>query len=163
MPHAPRVTAPEKELRFTRSGQAVWFWLAGLLLVAFAMVIFISSMGRLTEPSRLHVAWAAVPLLLAWGTTRLAVRLTRHAYLILTPLGIEIFPFWRPADGMRMIAWGEVDAVDCDSSMRRLTLHFNAERTSGVHFSLRPIRVDLRPLLVEALIRRVNAPGESSP
>lgn len=150
------VTAPEKELRFTRSGQAVWFWLLAVLMVAMAVVLLISSMGRLTEPSRLHPAWALGPLACAWGCARLAVRLTRHAYLILTPLGMEIFPFFRPAAGMRVVAWGEVHSVENDPHVHRLTLHFNPERTSGIHLSLRPIRENLRALLIEALIRRVE-------
>ena len=49
-----------------------------------------------------------VPLALAAVVARVAVGLTRHAYLILTPLGIEIFPFFRPAEGMRLVMWQEV-------------------------------------------------------
>lgn len=66
IPKAPSVAAPEKELRFTRSGQAIWFWLCALLLVALAVVIFISGSGRLTEPDRIHPAWAIIPLIAAW-------------------------------------------------------------------------------------------------
>ena len=159
IPTAPRVAAPEKELRFTRSGQAVWFWIGAMLLVAAATVILVMGGGRLTQPERIHPAWAAVPLVGAWLATRVALRLTRHAYLILTPLGIEIFPFFRPADGMRMVSWGEIADAETDGTLRRLTLHFDAAHTAGVHLSLAPIREELRPLLAKAVLGRVSPPG----
>jgi len=161
IPKAPSVAAPEKELRFTRSGQAIWFWLAALILIMSALVIFISASGRLTEPDRIHPAWAIVPILLAWLAARLALRLTRHAYLILTPLGIEIFPFFRPAQGMQMVGWGEIADAETDENLHQLTLHFTAGKTSGIHLSLRPIREDLRPLLTQAVLKRVK-PSASS-
>jgi len=156
IPKAPRIAAPEKELRFTRSGQAIWFWLAALLMVAAAVVIFIAASGRITEPERIHPAWAIAPLLLAWLAAKLALRLTRHAYLILTPLGIEIFPFLRPAANMQLVGWGEIEDAEVDDLFRMLTLHFNAARTAGIHLSLRPIREDLRPLLAKAVLERMS-------
>ncbi len=162
IPKAPRVAAPEKELRFTRSGQAVWFWLVAMILAATACVIIVMGLGRLTEPDRLHPAWAIAPLPAAWLATRTALRLTRHAYIILTPLGIEIFPFFRPADGMRMISWGEIDGAETDPSLRRLTLHFDSDQTAGIHLSLAPVRRDLRPLLAKAVLERVSPPADSS-
>jgi len=161
MPIAPQVAAPEKELRFTRSGQALVFWLATIALVAAAFIILVSASGRDTDLHLIHPLWALLPAVLAWGTTRVAIRLTRHAYLILTPLGVEVFPFFRPAEGMRMVSWGEIHQVEFDATVRHVTLHFNPERTSGIHLSLRPIRESLRPLLVEALVRRVRTSSES--
>ena len=75
---------------------------------------------------------------------------------MLTPLGIEIFPFFRPAAGMRLLAWQELREMDTDASLTRLTLHFNEEKTSGIHLSLRPIRIDRRQFLVEAVRRRLG-------
>lgn len=161
MPQPPRVTAPEKELRFTRSGQALWFWLATVFLVATACVILVASSGRITEPDRIHPAWAIAPIALAWASSRIAIRLTRHAYLILTPLGIEIFPFFRPAHGMQMVSWGEIADAEANPKRHRLTLHFDAAHTSGIHLSLRPIREGIRPLLIEAIAKRVRNSSES--
>ncbi|MFU8893982.1 MAG: hypothetical protein ACNA8L_10175 [Luteolibacter sp.] len=160
IPQTPRITAPEKEIRFTRSGQAVWFWLATLFFAALAVVLFIAAGGRLTEPDRIHPGWSIAPVVLAWFSTRLAMRLTRHAYLILTPIGIEIFPFIRPAAGMRMVAWGEIADAELDAKLRRLTLHFDAAHTSGIHLSLHPVREDLRPLLAKAVLERASASPE---
>jgi hypothetical protein len=156
IPKAPKVAAPEKELRFTRSGQALGFWFAAMALVAVAVAIAVAGSGRLTEPDRLHPAWAALPLVAAWALARLAMRMTRHAYLILTPIGIEVFPFFRPADQMRVITWSEIDDAEADPRLRRLTLHFDAGKTSGIHLTLRPLREPLRPLLVEAVLGRVR-------
>ena len=161
IPKAPSVAAPEKELRFTRSGQAVWFWVAALALFATAIVVLVMGSGRLTQPDRIHPAWAVLPLVSAWLSARVALRLTRHAYLILSPLGIEIFPFFRPAAGMRMVGWGEISAAETDPLLRRLTLHFDVAKTSGIHLSLAPIREELRPLLAKAVLARVSPPGES--
>jgi len=156
IPKAPKVAAPEKELRFTRSGQAHGFWFAAMILVAVAIAIAVAGSGRLTEPDRIHPGWAVAPMVAAWLSARLAIRLTRHAYLILTPIGIEVFPFFRPADGMRMIAWSEIADAEADERMRWLTLHFDAGKTSGVHLTLRPLREPLRPLLVDAVLGRVR-------
>ena len=162
IPKAPSVAAPEKELRFTRSGQAVWFWIGAMALVAAAVVVFVMGRGRITQPENIHPAWAVAPLIAAWLAARCALRLTRHAYLILTPLGIEIFPFFRPAEGMRMINWAEIAEAETDEMLRKLTLHFDPERTSGIHLSLAPIREDLRPLLAKAVLERVSPPSEPS-
>lgn len=154
---AAGVQAPEKELRFTRSGQAVVFWLASAVLTAAAITLAATSYYRDINPHLPHPAWALLPLALAAVSARLAFGLTRHAYLILTPLGIEIFPFFRPASGMQLISWQEVNAAEVNSETTQLTLHFNAEKTSGIHLSLRPIRSDKRALLAKAVIGRVAA------
>jgi hypothetical protein len=163
IPKPPKVAAPEKELRFTRSGQALGFWFAAMALVAAAIAIAVAGSGRLTEPDRLHPMWAAVPLVAAWLLARLAMRMTRHAYLILTPIGIEVFPFFRPAEQMRVITWSEIADAEADERLRVLTLHFNAEHTAGVRLTLRPLRDALRPLLVEAVLGRVRGVTIANP
>lgn len=158
IPKAPRTTAPEKELRFTRSGQASAFWLLAIACFAIALVIWTAASGRITEPWRIHSVWAAIPLVGTWLAARTALRMTRHAYLILTPLGIEIFPFFRPAAGMRLIAWSEIAAADIDGDHRVLSLHYNDDCTAGVHLSLAPIKPALRPLLAKAIVQRLSQP-----
>lgn len=152
---AGQIQAPEKELRFTRAGQAAGFWLAAAVLAAAGLTLVVISIYRDFNPSMPHL-WCLVPLALSLLAARTAVRLTRHAYLILTPLGIEIFPFFRPAAGMNLISWQEIHAAEVDSKFHRLTLHYNAEKTSGVHLSLRPIQTARRPLLAKAVIARAT-------
>lgn len=150
------VQAPEKELRFTRSGQAVVFWLLAVFFAAIALTLVASSLYRDVNPALPHPAWGFLPLWFAVVFGRLAVGLTRHAYLILTPIGIEIFPFFRPTRGMNMLTWHEVADAEVNPSFTLLTLHHNPEKTSGVRLSLKPIRKDRRALLVKAVTGRVK-------
>ena len=150
------VQSPEKELRFTRSGQAVIFWLMAAMLIGVAITLGLTSFYRDINPDLPHPAWVVVPILAAIFFIRAAIRMTRHAYLILTPMGVEIFPLWRPEQGMRLVLWQEIDAVEFDERMTHITLHFDAEKTSGVHLTLRPIRACLRPALVKAVSGRVG-------
>ena len=115
-----------------------------------------TSIYRDINPDLPHPAWAAVPLVLALVRARVAVWLTRHAYLILTPLGIEIFPFFRPAAGMRLVTWQEINHAEVDEKSTRLTLHHDPEKTSGIHLSLTPIRADRRSLLAKAVLGRLS-------
>ena len=151
---AAGIQSPEKELRFTRSGQAVLFWLAAAVFVTAALTLLATSPYREINPLLPHPTWALVPLAVAVISARLAWRLTRHAYLILTPLGIEIFPFFRPVAGMTLVSWQEVYALEVNATRTRLTIHHDASKTSGIHLSLRPIRADRRDLLIKAVTGR---------
>lgn len=155
---AATVQSPEKELRFTRSGQAQHFWVAAAVLASVGITVLATSIYREINPRLPHPAWALLPLALAGVMARLAVGMTRHAYLILTPLGIEIFPFFRPAEGMRLVLWQEVDHAEVDENATRLTLHHDAGKTSGIHLSLTPIRADRRTLLAKAVLGRLSPP-----
>lgn len=151
----PSVQSPEKELRFTRSGQAVVFWLLSAMLAGTAVTLGLTSLYRDINPALPHPAWMLLPLFVAIFLLRMAVRMTRHAYLILTPMGVEIFPLWRPEKGMRLVLWAEIDAAEFDERMKYMTLHFDAAKTSGVHVSLGPIRATLRETLAKAVRGRV--------
>jgi hypothetical protein len=153
---AGAVQSPEKELRFTRSGQAVVFWVASAIFTAGAVTLAATSLYRGENPRLPHPLWALVPLVLALASARLAVNLTRHAYLILTPLGIEVFPFFRPAAGMRLVVWQEVDSAELNAAGTVLTLHHDAAKTSGIHLSLKPVRADRRALLARAVMGRAG-------
>lgn len=150
------IQEPEKELRFTRSGQAVPFWILAAVFAAAALTLLATSVYRDINPHLPHPAWALAPLGIAALAARLAIRLTRHAYLILTPLGIEIFPFFRPAAGMRLVTWQEIHSAELDQALARLTLHHDAARSSGIHLSLKPVRADRRPLLARAILSRTD-------
>jgi hypothetical protein len=102
------VAEPHKELRFTRSGQAVVFFVAGAVFCGVAVTLIATGVYRPENPELPHPAWAVPCLVLAVCTFILASRLTKHAYLILTPIGLEIFPFFRPAKGMQMVFWQEI-------------------------------------------------------
>jgi hypothetical protein len=160
---APRVMPPAQELRFTRSGQAASFWIAAAVMAMAAITLTVVAFHRPENPQLPHPAWTLAPLAAAAWLARTAARLTRHAYLILTPLGIEIFPFFRPAKGMQLVMWNELHDSETDAALTRLTLHRNPEKTSGIHLSLKPIRTDRRPLLARAVHKRLlqNSPDNT--
>ncbi len=158
-----KLQAPDQELRFTRAGQAPGFWVAAAVLASIAITLLASAIYRADNPEVPHPAWALIPLGLAYLTARTALRLTRHAYLILTPLGLEIFPFFQPATGMRLVVWQEIHAAEIDGKLTLLTLHHNAEKSSGIHLSLTPIPAEKRPLLVQALAGRLPKSSHHAP
>ena len=158
---AATIQSPEKELRFTRSGQAGLFWMVAAVSATVGITMLATSIYRDINPDLPHPAWAAVPLVLALVMARVAVWLTRHAYLILTPLGIEIFPFFRPAAGMRLVTWQEINHAEVDEKSTRLTLHHDPEKTSGIHLSLTPIRADRRSLLAKAVLGRLSPASQN--
>ena len=151
-----KIQSPEKELRFTRAGQAVPFWIASAVLAAVAVTLLASSIYRDINPRVPHPLWALIPLVLAWLAARTAIRMTKHAYLIFTPLGVEIFPFFRPQQTMRLVLWQEIEAAEVNAGLTQLTLHHNHEKTSGIHISLSPIRKERRALLAKAITGRIS-------
>ncbi|MBC8127042.1 MAG: hypothetical protein H8M99_07850 [Gloeobacteraceae cyanobacterium ES-bin-144] len=132
------------------------FWMLAAVFAAVAITLLATSLYRDVNPRLPHPLWALLPLVCSAGFTWLAANLTRHAYLILTPIGIEIFPFFRPAAGMRLILWQEVLATDVNNDNTLLTLHHDAAKTSGIHLTLRPIRKGGRALLVKAVSERAK-------
>jgi hypothetical protein len=146
------IAEPHKELRFTRAAQGTSFALIALALILVGLTIIGLQFAHSETPIP-HWAWGGMALLGALVAGRCCLHCTRHAYLILTPLGVEIFPFFKPQSGMQLITWSEIAAVD--ETTDRLTLHFNAEKTAGIHLSLAPIRREQRPLLLQAVRARI--------
>ena len=143
------MTAPEKELRFTRARQAVVFWLAGLLLMLVTTGVVVLSFWQIQHPPPLWLA--LLPGILAAGAFWLAWRMTRHAYLLLSPLGVEIFPFWRPIDHFQLLTWGSIDAADFSEDGRWLTLTLAGYEDAKVILTLDPIPRPACALLVKAV------------
>lgn len=151
------VAEPHKELRFTRAAQGVGFWIFSGMAGMAAITLLVASFYRDVNPQLPHPLWATVPLLVAAGAVRVALHCTRRAYVILSPIGVEIFPFLRPSQNMQVIPWPQIH--DVETSGTTLTLHFDAGHTSGIHLSLSPIPKPRRPLLVRALQGRCASKG----
>lgn len=150
---APKdVAEPHKELRFTRVGQAQAFMVIAAVSFAFCLLIALTSfMGH---PS--FRWWMPLPFLaLALFLGRLSGRCARHAYLILTPLGVEIFPLFKPEDNLNLVYWTQIDDAEFDEELTTLKLHYNPEKTGGIILSLKPILTKKRPLLQKALLGRL--------
>ena len=151
---APKdVAEPHKELRFTRAGQAQTFIIAAAVVFAFALLLAVTWL--MGHPS-FHWWMPLIPLALSILLTRFAARCARHAYIILTPLGVEIFPLLKPEKNLNLIYWNQIEGHHFDEDHDLLKLHFNAEETNGIILSLKPILEKKRPLLKTALEGRLN-------
>lgn len=149
------VADSQKELRFTRGRQgAIFAILSGMMLMA-GLVFLLLIPERPHHPALPHPAWGLIPLVVSGVAAKVALHCAKHAYLLFSPVGIEIFPFFRPASGMQVIPWAQIAEVEIDST--RLTLHFTKERTAGVHLSLAPISLPKRALLQAAIEGRFSA------
>lgn len=151
------VAEPHKEIRFTRANQAIPFWIGAALCAAITILLLTIATHRDTNPALPHPLWAFIPLATGFLLTRVAVHCTRHAYLIFSPIGIEIFPLIRPAKNMNIIPWAQIDSFEMSTHL--LTLHFDAEQSGGIHLSLSPIRKNQRTLLARALEGRLDSPS----
>lgn len=158
LPPGPKTVAePEKELRFTRAAQAPLFYVITAIAVAAAIGILILSTQKwgMSPPPMQKWWWLIIPdLFIGWWFFRLALRCSQHAYLILTPLGVEIFPFFKAHKNLQVIYWTQI--VEAEVSSQKLTLHFSEQKNSGVVVSLRPILPKQRELLKKAIDGRMN-------
>jgi len=156
LPSGPKsVAEPEKELRFTRAHQGTQFLVVTAISIG-AGVTFIATAFAPESPEYIWV-WSIPFFIAAFFFFRLALRCTRHAYILLTPLGIEIFPFFKPRENLQVVYWSQIKGVDIDEGT--LTLHFNEEQTAGIKASLKPISKERRTLLKQAIDGTVNRIG----
>jgi hypothetical protein len=152
LPGPKAVAEPHKELRFTRSAQGRLFVLLGATCVTIA--IFLAAASA-TAGLEFPLWWAAAPLVPALPCFLLAFHCVRHAYLILTPLGVELFPFVNPRRNLQVLYWSEIDHAEVSDDQRTLTIHYNKERTAGLQATLTPILPAKRPLLARAIEGRM--------
>ena len=147
---APRpIAEPHKELRFTRSAQGRTFFVLGAMAAGLGvLLVFFAAL-----PEEPLVPWwsALLPLPVAIVLFRAGLHCVRHAYLIFTPLGVEIFPFFNPARNLRIVYWSEIAQAEVSPGLQSLILHYDETRSSGVVASLRPVRRDHRHLVQAAI------------
>jgi hypothetical protein len=146
------VAEPHKELRFTRAGQAQGFIV--IAAVSFAFFLLIGLTWFMGHPT--FTWWMALPfLVLAAILTKVSAHCARHAYLILTPLGLEIFPLITPRKNLNLVYWTQIKDAEFDDELTALKLHFNEDQSAGIILSLKPIPTKKRPLLKKALEGRL--------
>jgi hypothetical protein len=155
------VAEPHKELRFTRARQAVPFWIAAAMCLAATLALTVIGSYRHENPDLPHPLWALLPAALAALLIRTALHCTRHAYIILSPLGVEIFPFFQPAKNMQLVPWSQITSAEAGNHF--ITLHFDPDQQSGIHLALSPIPPQARPLLQKALLGRLANNTAASP
>lgn len=147
---------PGKELRFTRSAQAVHFAAASVfcLCISFAWASLAFWPWHADGTPLLDSWWPAVgPLPLFLGFLWLALYCSSHAYLILSPVGIEIFPLWFPTENFRLVPWTHVAAARAENG--NLVIDFPPLGSGGgIVLSLSPLPSGQRELLWHAIERR---------
>ena len=149
------VENPEQELRFTRARQARVFFVFSALLYSGSSAGLIGALLPYPygAPELLQYWYLLIPLLLvATLSLRVGIHCAKHAYLILTPLGIEIFPLIKPSKNLNLIYWSEINSIEIQQQV--LLIHRNAEKTSGTVISLKPIHTKQLPLLNKAISSR---------
>ena len=158
------IKEPEKELRFTRSRQAITFVVAGfssLCIIGFLWfkvyfnVLETAQTGSLVFPILISIALLILGTLFFW----VAIHCTQHAMIILSPLGLELFPFWFPVKNFRMLYWSEIDNAKISQNMKLLTIDCN--NGSKLFISLTPISFSHRQYLKVAIDGRLQAKSES--
>lgn len=147
-----KIGTPEKELRFTRSRQATPFWFAGLFFLVVAGGLAAASTTLFSPPSGHRIVedgwWALVPLALAVACLWAAIHLTRHAYIIFTPIGIELFPLLFPSKNLNVVYWPEVEGIHFDELLAQMVI--DVAGGSKIFLTLAPIRKDRVEMLVIA-------------
>ena len=145
-----------KEIRFTRSGQSVTFFLISIGLFAIGVGVYVLSVdfGWESQPPRLDSPWwglIALPFVVASGW--LGLHLAKHAYMIFSPVGIEVFPFYKPSDNMQVLYWSEVLDVDLtdDGKMLEVTLLGEGEHRPKVIITTAPLSPNSRKLMTKTI------------
>ena len=147
-----KITEPHKELRFTRAGQAQGFIVVAA--VSFACFLLIGLTWFMGLPT--FTWWMALPFLIISALlAKLSTYCARHAYIIFTPLGIEIFPLIKPHKNLNLVYWAQIVDADFDDDLTSLKLHFNEAQTAGIILSLKAISAKKRLLLKRALESRL--------
>lgn len=136
------------ELRFTRAHQALVMlaWSLGLLLAAVVA-------GACYYHNFLQPAWwwILVPALPALGFGWLAYTHLRHPYLVLTRVGLEIYPFFLPARNMHLVLWQQISQAAVTDAPPLLTLTRADQDDGKIFITLTPLPPRQRALLAKAL------------
>ncbi len=151
---APRpVEDPVKELRFTRSQLAVYLGiLAAIALIAVILIAYVVVRLYFRDqevPSSPSPWLALLAGLICIGALRGMIHCARHAYILLTPLGIEILPLFRPAKRMRAVFWPELSEVTIAGG--KLVLELDTEPSEVIKLSLFPLTARQRTMLLSAV------------
>lgn len=165
---APRpVQEPQKELRFTRRRIAQFFGvlamvsLLGVILVSY---VVIRLYFRDDEIPSVPSPWLVLIFgVLATASLRMMILCVRHAYILLTPLGVEIIPLYNPGKRMRVVFWPELKSAEIVSG--KLILNLDTEPPESIRLSLIPLSKEQQSMLIYAIqgtLKKRDAPQEST-
>lgn len=146
---------PHHELRFTRAHQAVHFAVLAVvgLAVCLGLGLLVWSPWDAAGGPLLRPWWLVLlPLPVVGAALWAMVWCATHAYILLSPAGVEVFPLLFPGRGFRLVPWGTITGLRTD----RRNVVLDLTGGGGVVLGLAPVRPSARPLLVTALQRRLD-------
>ncbi len=149
---AQRPTAGAGEIRFTRSKQAAVFFGAALVFLCGAAALFLLATPgwtRTASPVLATRCYAVIPLPLAALLTWAGVHLARHAYIVFSIVGMELYPFWFPSRNLQVLFWSEIEKLELQDGGNTLVIRLPGER--AVFVSLAPLSRPARALLAHAV------------
>ncbi len=153
------IQEPEKELRFTRSRQAITFVAAGLISLCILgfiwFQVYFNGLGNNQNgPLIFPILCSIILITMAVLFFLVAIHCTQHALIILSPLGLELFPFWFPVKNFRMLYWSEINDAKINKEMNLLSIDCN--NGSKIFISIKPIPTKIRSYLKTAIDGRMQ-------
>ncbi len=147
----------DRELRFTRNRMGAFLMAAGMMLGMAA--VFFQIAGYAFAMNMPIPVWLmqTVVIVAALLCLYLGYRCLRYAAIILTPLGIELMPFFRPRKTMRWYVWQQIQSAQLRGS--RLILNLSGNATA--YLPLFSMTQTNRAMLCHALDQRLAALQES--
>ncbi len=146
-----------RELRFTRNRLGAFLLAAGMILGMAAVFFQIAGFPlavSMPAPVWLMQTALIIPALLCLYVGR---RCLRYAAIILTPLGIELMPFFRPRKTMRWYVWQQIQSARLRGNRLILSIRGNSAVSISL-FCMTPLN---RAMLCHALDQRLAALQES--
>ncbi len=158
---------PLQEIRFTRNGQAIHFFMLGLLLICVSVGLYLVSLDiwSVTQAPLLdHWRYALIPLPFAALSIWAGIHLAKHAYMIFSPVGIELFPFFFPSRNMEVLYWSEVEDLDLTPDGKMMEVTMLSEGEHKVFVAIAPLTAASQQLLGETIagVRKRRQEGEAS-
>lgn len=144
----------DRELRFTRNRAGGILMSSGFLLIVIAVFLQITGHDTIAPylPAPLWVMQAMV-LFPAGICLVTAIRCLKHAAIIITPVGVEILPFFRARHTMQWFFWQQINTTE--TQRNKLILHM----TNGIDITIHlfPITNTSKRLLLYAIQQRITS------
>ena len=163
--NASSETRGQKEIRFTRNAQAVHFFLLGLGFFCIGLTLWLLSLDVWTVstgPVLESPWWALTTLPFIAASTWWGIHLAKHAYMIFSPVGIELFPFFFPSKNMEVFYWSEIGHVSFEANQGLLEISLAGEAERKVFVTTTPLNRASRALLAKT-IEGIQARRSASP
>ena len=145
-----------KEIRFTRNAQAAHFFIAALFFLCVGTGLYIASWDFLYDSKEplLQRSWYGLLTVPFIGISiAVGIHLAKHAYVIFSPVGIELFPFFFPGKNMQVLYWSEVRHVELSPDQRMMEVTLSSPDERKVFVATAPLDIPSRILLARTITR----------